>query len=346
MMHTRYFSNCWGVFEGGGVRAAAFAGAFRAAQEAGISFSRVAGTSAGSLTAALIAAGATPDFIDRHLTSKDFSEFMVPLREADTPFHVRHRMLEWLRPFTVGYLWQGLTLALYAGRYSSRHVEEWIEALLKELLGTMVPDVKQRSVQFNDLPIPLHLLAADVLHCRPKTWSRDTTPTASVARAVRCSCSIPFFFQPVQSDPDLCVDGGMLSNLPSFVFANDLPQNVGRFSARILAFRLIEAAPEANPRLGGIEAFALAIANTVISGSTEIQQECQSEVYPVPIDTGTVKATDFDTLTANKKTELAKNGHDAVKHFVENEKAMVHALQSATTFIGFDQKMLLYVQSL
>ena len=56
-METIYFSYCWGVFDGGGVRGAAHAGAYYAARNAGISFERVAGTSAGSIVAALIAAG-------------------------------------------------------------------------------------------------------------------------------------------------------------------------------------------------------------------------------------------------------------------------------------------------
>ncbi|HBX1505276.1 TPA: hypothetical protein MHN48_26815, partial [Klebsiella pneumoniae] len=55
-METIYFSYCWGVFDGGGVRGAAHAGAYYAARNAGISFERVAGTSAGSIVAALIAA--------------------------------------------------------------------------------------------------------------------------------------------------------------------------------------------------------------------------------------------------------------------------------------------------
>jgi predicted acylesterase/phospholipase RssA len=344
-MRTRYFSNCWGVFEGGGVRAAAFAGAYKAAHQAGISFSRVAGTSAGSLTAALIAAGATPEFIDRQLANKEFSTFLVPLEPAKTPFHTRHPVLERLRPFTLGYLWQGLTLALYGGRYSSRGIQDWIEVLLKELLAPTNPEVRSRPVRFCDLRIPLHVLAADILHSRPKTWSKDTTPLASVSLAVRCSCSIPFFFQAVESDADLCVDGGMLSNLPSFVFAKDLPQSTGKFSARILAFQLIESIP-GGQQLEGIEELALAMANTVISGSTEIQRQLQSDVYTIEINTGTVKATDFKSLTAEQRQRLSQNGYDAVKRFVENERATLRASPSAMVFRGFDQKMLLYVQSL
>ena len=55
------FSNCLGIFQGGGCKAISYVGAYKAAYEKGIGFSDVGGTSAGAIFAALIAAGATPD---------------------------------------------------------------------------------------------------------------------------------------------------------------------------------------------------------------------------------------------------------------------------------------------
>ncbi len=46
-----------GVFEGGGIRAIALAGAAVAAMDAGYPFRRAAGTSAGAMVASLVAAG-------------------------------------------------------------------------------------------------------------------------------------------------------------------------------------------------------------------------------------------------------------------------------------------------
>ena len=51
----------FGTFKGGGVKGLAHVGAYKAADEKGIEFIGVAGTSAGSIVAALIAVGFTPD---------------------------------------------------------------------------------------------------------------------------------------------------------------------------------------------------------------------------------------------------------------------------------------------
>lgn len=50
-----------GVFEGGGAKGAAYAGALQATLAKGCWFGAVAGASAGAITAALIAAGLNPD---------------------------------------------------------------------------------------------------------------------------------------------------------------------------------------------------------------------------------------------------------------------------------------------
>lgn len=49
------------VFQGGGVKGISLAGAVKAAEEHGIVFNRLAGTSSGSIVAALLAAGYSAD---------------------------------------------------------------------------------------------------------------------------------------------------------------------------------------------------------------------------------------------------------------------------------------------
>lgn len=67
------FSNSIGVFQGGGCKAIAYIGAYKAAREAGIMFSEVAGTSAGSIIAAMIAAGVSPEKLEELISNEDIS---------------------------------------------------------------------------------------------------------------------------------------------------------------------------------------------------------------------------------------------------------------------------------
>lgn len=47
---------------------------------------------------------------------------------------------------------------------------------------------------------------------REEFWSVDTTPSTSVIKAIRASCSLPIIFTPVTHKGDLYVDGGLYNN--------------------------------------------------------------------------------------------------------------------------------------
>lgn len=64
-----------GVFEGGGVRGIAHVGAICALNERGYSFERVAGTSAGAIIAALLAAGYSCTELKDIISTLDYYQF-------------------------------------------------------------------------------------------------------------------------------------------------------------------------------------------------------------------------------------------------------------------------------
>src|SRR5262249_7493771 len=132
-----------------------------------------------------------------------------------------------------------LRVARDGGLYSSSSIEKWLEERLRELL----PDAP-RPVRFRDLILPTFIVATDLQASSIKIWNNFDTPQDSVAFAVRASCSIPFFFQAVAQGATRLVDGGLLSNLPAFVFARDHGERP--LSDRILAFRLEAIKKEAN----------------------------------------------------------------------------------------------------
>jgi predicted acylesterase/phospholipase RssA len=330
---TQFFNHCWGVFEGGGVRGAALAGAYKAAVSSGINFGRVAGTSAGSIVAALISSGVTPELILSELEKKDFNDFMQPTLPKDNAFGSTSKW-GWLSKPISGRLGDLIDIWKNSGKYSSIEVHNWLDKILCKQLGVEPP------AKFSDLTIPLYIVASDIVAGKPRLWSRENTPNESVAFAVRCSCSIPLYFQPVSDGKSLLVDGGMISNVPSWVFSTPAMQEK---SSRILCFRLQDTT---NSEMNNLTDFVESLVSTIISGGTEIQLQMQDNVYTVNIPTGEYKATDFDTVDHEAKTWLMKSGFDSVSKFVVDERIKVRNRPENIIYSGFDEKLLLIVQYL
>lgn len=200
MNQTLFFKSCFGCFQGGGCRAAALVGALDEAYARGVRFAGVAGTSAGAIVASLIGAGASANQLKEIVQSMDFRQFMAAPEpvQHESPFAARC-----FSPFLgdFGTIWK------FGGRFSSNEIEKWLELHLEKLLPKA-----RRPVRFGDLIVPTWVVSTDLRTRGIVVWSSEKTPEMELAHAVRASCSIPMFFQPV----DLrYVDGGVLSNLPS-----------------------------------------------------------------------------------------------------------------------------------
>jgi predicted acylesterase/phospholipase RssA len=343
---TEYFFHCWGVFEGGGVRAAAHAGAYTAAKRAGVTFGRVAGTSGGSIVAALVAAGAKPAYLKRHLQELDFLPLLDKPSKKNIFFEKRSIWVNLLRFVTYGDLRKAADIAVFGGLHDSTRVGNWIEERLVELVRDE-KSTNKKPVRFSELPIPLYIVATDFSTGNPKVWSQDTTGEESVSLAVRHSCSIPFFFQPVASGSAIYLDGGAVSNLPAYALNIKNEKNDERdVLSRILAFRLTEDQVGGKPVQNLLD-FSRRLSGAVIDSASEIQLQLQPNVYPVHINTGLIQSTDFGGIDPEKKRFLFGRGVDGVREFIAKEKLNVLRGDATTQeFQGFDEKMLLLVRQM
>ncbi|MXZ81621.1 MAG: patatin-like phospholipase family protein [Gammaproteobacteria bacterium] len=322
MERTEFFQSTRVAFQGGGIKSIAFIGAYRAALERGVNFSEVAGTSAGAIIAALIGAGATPDLLCEKAHTMDYAALLAPPSKGigfkpdvysllATPFQVfRSSPLNCIVKFS--------RIVKYGGAYSSQRIEESINELLQEVLH-----IHQRTVRFKDLQIPTTIVAADITNGRKKVWSSVRTPDDSVAYAVRCSCSIPGFFQPVTEGIVRYVDGGILSSLPAFVYAND--SFLSR-QDRILAFRFAGDLSEGVE--SRIELFERVI-DTVVDGAVDIQRNLIQGVYEVGIVVDSIRSTDFHALNSQRIKSLIDQGYKSTAKFFEREATIVANQHSA-----------------
>ncbi len=120
--------------------------------------------------------------------------------------------------------------ALVAGLYATgklKEAKQWFMSLDKQKImslgdfslstsylvkGDKIIDSFKEIVDdclIEDLPIPVSLVASDVIHNR-----EVVIESGSLFQAVRASVSIPMFFRPVKKDDMLLIDGGVLNALP------------------------------------------------------------------------------------------------------------------------------------
>jgi predicted acylesterase/phospholipase RssA len=201
-----------GVFEGGGAKGILYAGALEGLLRRKLWFSAVAGSSAGAITAAMIAAGMKPSEIGAQ-------------REAG------------LTAMATPTRWNGFRRVRWGtGFLDHDRILAWLSELLSKRCGILGLDVNKKDgptfEQLSELTgIDLFVAAVDLRARHLAVFNAALTPRAAVAEAVIASATIPFAFEPrlFQWRPSadakprwrLFVDGGVASNFPSFVFQDE-----------------------------------------------------------------------------------------------------------------------------
>jgi NTE family protein len=202
------------VLAGGGVKGIGHVGAVAVLEEHGYEFRRIAGTSAGAIVGAFVAAGMTaPELLDA-MSSVDLRRF----RDGG--------LLQKLP--VVG---AGLSVLWENGIFEGDAAREWIRAELEHKGIRTFADLKLRdaggSLASNEA-YRLVVMATDLTRGElirlPWDYHRYGLDADEqlVCDAVRASISIPFFFRPVSlpfdGRPATIVDGGVLSNFPIDAF--------------------------------------------------------------------------------------------------------------------------------
>jgi predicted acylesterase/phospholipase RssA len=294
-------------------------GAYNTAIQWGVHFTEFAGTSAGSIIAVLAGAGATSTQINDFVRELDFIKLLREPEVVEEPkWLVRTVWPERYRSFR--------DLLFNQGFHSSSGVEEWVENCLRTILDSS----QKGPITFSQLPFPTSVVATDIVTSQAKIWNNRSTPDDSVARAVRASCSIPVFFQPVDKR---YVDGGTLSNLPSFVFSHTA---AGRpLTSRILAFVL--KGDDDEIKVWNTKNYLSSVVDTMIEGAQSLQLDLQPDVYVISVPTGKVKATDFDKITPATVNTLINAGVTAANDFFQTE--LLHVRKPPVpTSICFDRE--------
>lgn len=300
------------VFEGGGVKGIAYGGALTRLEELGHlgDIKRVAGTSAGAITATLMAVGYDSQEISDIISQTNFNDFA-----DDDP----------------GFFKDIYRLITNYGWHKGDKFKDWISDLIEQKLG-------KSDLRFSELNSlanvdgklkDLYVVGSNLSTQKPEVFSHETTPGMKIKEAVRISMSIPFYFQAVINPmKEVLVDGAVIRNYPINLF--DHPRYLSNdeaiqsqdyiFNHETLGFRLddkddLEKAVSSQ-EITDIRSFALAIVSFMQTAASRTHIKLEDWNRTVCIDTTGVGVTEFD-LPKNKIDQLLKSGSSGVDIFMK-----------------------------
>ena len=213
------------VFKGGGIKAIAYLGALETLEEYKIlpQIERVAGNSAGSITATLLSFRLSVQEISSIFETLDYSRIASLVAEADLDEGTRvPRALREKGEQIKSGMGALNRLRKNYGLFSGNDIHNWLQEVIAQQCHG---DGRATFADFQELGFRnLHIVATNISAHTITEFSAARTPNAAVADAAMASCSIPFFFEALQFDGeqfgqgDYYVDGGVLTNYPLHIF--------------------------------------------------------------------------------------------------------------------------------
>ncbi len=301
---------CNAVFEGGGVRGIGHVGAVCRMEQEGWQFADTAGSSAGAIVAALLAAGYTGKELKKELETLDYMKF----KGMDLPDHF-------------GIMGKSLSLLLSLGIYHTDELEDWIDELLNRKGMRRFGDVERSGRR-------LKITASDLTERRLLVFPDDLKEFVTepgefcIAPAVRMSVSIPIFFEPVRwkdqtGKEHLVVDGGLLSNYPMWILKD--AKHVSMYPT--FGFKFADDREKCRPSSCGEKVHLIDYLKAIISTSLDaidrthlLEGDFQRTIHiPSAVGEGEdrhrISAVDFD-ISREESRALFENGWSAAGRFL------------------------------
>ncbi|MCK4793424.1 MAG: patatin-like phospholipase family protein [Desulfobacteraceae bacterium] len=295
------------VFEGGGVKGIGLVGAVAVAEEQGYSWANVAGTSAGAIVAALLAAGYEAQELRNIMTELNYNDF------KDTSFLDKIPLAGPLA-----------SVIFEKGLYEGKFCKTWMMELLDKKGVETFGDLLVKGEKDDRYRFKLRVIVSDISRGRLMVLPQDIAEFGArpedlnVALAVRMSMSIPFFYEPVRirnmktGEASYIVDGGLLSNFPVWLFDSDEPE------WPTFGFKLVEPGEEdqvPNTIKGPVSLLA-ALFSTMMQAHDARYIEDAQFVRTIPIPTLGIGTTEFD-ITRERSEKLYESGRKAAEDFFQ-----------------------------
>jgi len=181
------------VIAGGGVKAYAAIGALKILEEK-MTFDKIAGVSAGSIIASLLAVGCDSNFIQTLYDEMDLSQYVLKYHSIFTYLKIIYRN----------------------GIYDT---EDFKNKIIHVLL---LKACNNGDITFEDVfeiyGKTLVISGCSLTKRETHYYHHISNPDMKIKDAIAISCCVPFLFRPVIWKNDVLVDGGVIENYPLYFF--------------------------------------------------------------------------------------------------------------------------------
>jgi NTE family protein len=312
-MSTGYsFKNL--VFEGGGVKGIAYGGAVEILEQAQITpqIEKIAGTSAGAITAAMLSL---------NYSAADFTSIMMSL-----PFEKFEDGCDLGGP---------IRLIRRYGWFKGDYFLNLMESYIKEKTGDGRATFRDLAEKYPERHFKdLYVFGTDLSQQAVQEFSYRKTPDVAVADAVRISMSIPFFFEARHYEQDgennVYCDGGVLNNYPISTFDEQYTSrdpDLGHTmlhrtpNPATLGFHLDNLDQPTTPPIDNVRRFAVGVFEAILDiQNILLKTNPGDERRTVFINDLGVSTTDFQ-LSDQTKLDLIAQGRLATSNYLNQPQA-------------------------
>jgi len=189
---------------------------------------------------------------------------------------------------------------------------------LEATLSTKFPGVPN-PISFKHLK-PLKVVATNVTRHKIRVFGGDQDRDRSVTEAVVASASFPLFFRPTSIEGDLYVDGGLLSNLPVWVFDEErrgLGVPIPTFGFRLIDPPIQAALQETRETDPELTNYLKAMARAAIYGARGLETRGVDDYYSVDLAPN-IKTLAFHEMQS-RAAEVVTAGRVGVEQFFNQQ---------------------------
>ena len=193
------------VMSGGGAKGLYHIGVLEALEESGVPIDCVAGTSMGSIIAAMYAAGYSPHEMREIVLSGAVKEWAFGTIDPN-------RYMAFYRQFAHAPALVNVRLNFKKGSTSALTMPTNLISSTQvdlALVGLFAPATAAAGEDFNRLMVPFLCVASDMNARKPVVLRHG-----ELSEAVRSSMSIPLVYKPMKRDNMILYDGGIFDNFP------------------------------------------------------------------------------------------------------------------------------------